>query len=514
MRCRWIQAAVASCVAAGLLSVSAVSATAQTPLLFVETFNKLAEDGEVAVGVDYRIEGRISSIAPNLLKLQKCPQVFRPSAGESFGKPPDNRAVVELFGQLKKQGQKTVFVVSTLRFLRDDANAYELRRKAVRRDEPSDWYKLGTWAGRRGEFYDDNEMRTRSDEANRKGIELERRLLTDVTSGALLKLAQKAADLKLADRLRLELVHEAHRLTWEILAQQKQPGIEPFLQTVKQLPGATERLPTPQPELEKKYRDRPVVIYRESDSKARRKLHRIFYGDVLLESIRQTAARDGSDGFVVADRIDAALPERNVLAEQYRSRELNDRLTNVDRLTRPEMLDLADRFRRREQTEKADKAVTKWLDATETELRKEGPAGLMRVAEEYIDLREDKQKAAKLLMEAYKLSPESERISQRLNEIGYRLQDDEWFPAQLAKNRPEDPIQKAIREGRVIAGMTAEQVRSTLGAATSVTRVATVGQVSELWIYGGTNSSRITVHLLRRSPGSPLTAIRVAQVSP
>ena len=72
MRWQLMRAAAVFFAAVSFVSLSAMSATAQTPLLFVETFNNLAEDGEVAVGVDYRIEGRISSIAPNLLKLQKC----------------------------------------------------------------------------------------------------------------------------------------------------------------------------------------------------------------------------------------------------------------------------------------------------------------------------------------------------------------------------------------------------------------------------------------------------------
>jgi len=257
-----------------------------------------------------------------------------------------------------------------------------------------------------------------------------------------------------------------------------------------------------------------LPVYLQADEKTRRKLHRIFYGDVLLASILRAANRKGSDGFVIADLIDNALPERHGLAELQRERELKERLAHVDRLTRPEMLDLADRFRRKKQPDKADETVANWLKATEKQLRTEGPVGLMRAAEEYIDLLEDEEKAIELLKEAYKLSPESERISERLTQLEYRLQDGEWIPAKLVKERLETPIQKAIRAGRVIEGMTATQVRRTLGAATSVTRIATSGQVSELWIYGEPSGSRITIHLLRRTPRSPLTAIRIAQVSP
>ena len=93
-------------------------------------------------------------------------------------------------------------------------------------------------------------------------------------------------------------------------------------------------------------------------------------------------------------------------------------------------------------------------------------------------------------------------------EVGEGLQDGE------VKGRPLDPVQRGIGEGRVNEGLTAIPVRSVLGIATSVTRIATAGQISELWIYGERNATRITVHLVRRTPRSPLTAVRVAQVSP
>ncbi|MBT6154435.1 MAG: hypothetical protein HOL01_19730 [Planctomycetaceae bacterium] len=488
---------------------------AQTPLLFVESYNKLLEMKKVAINVDYRIEGRISSKAPNRLTLQKCSQVFLPAQGETFGKPPAKHGVVEIFGRLQVVDRKRVIVVSSIRFHSDDAIRYELKKKALRRDNSEDWFNLAKWAGKRAEFYEDKVLRERTIEANRRGIELQRRTLPDVNATTLLALAKKAADLKLPDSIRLQFVHEAHRTTWEELQKTKRPDMKLLLDALKQqLPGVTERLPTPQPELEKTYRANPVSVYRQADEKARKKLHRIFYSDVLLASILQTAEADGDNGFAIADRVDETLPEQHELAERQREQEMKTRLSNIDRLTRQEMLDLADRFRRRKQPAKADEAVKKWLKATESQFRKEGPIGLLKAADEYIDLLEDRDKGVALLKEAYKLSPESERITERLTQLDYRLDDGEWVPIGDVKKRLETPIQKATREGRVIKGMTATQVRGVLGIATSVTRIATAGQVSELWIYGESNATRITVHLLRRTPRSPFTAVRVAQVSP
>lgn len=492
----------------------AAPAVAQTPTLFVEEFNRLLEEKQAQRGVNYKVEGRISSIAPRLLKLQNCPQTFRPAAGETFGTAPDNRGVAVLFGRLDRQEGKSVFVVSNLRFVRDDAAMYAIKRGAVRGDQPDDWYALARWAGRRAEFYDDDDLREKGVTANASGIRLERRLLNAARPADLLALADKAGELQLPDAIKLGFLHEAHRLTWDDLQQQKSPDLQPLLNDLKeQLPGVSKRLPTPQPELEQSYRDKPLAVYRRANERARRKLHRIFYSDVLLASLKQQAAAAGRDRFELADRIDELLPERHALAEEYREQELRERFDQVGRLTRQEMLDLADRFRRRERADDADRTIRDWLKATEAALRQEGADGLMRAADQYIDLLEDRERGAELLKEAYQLSPDSERIAEKLTRLDYRLHNGRWIPRREFKQLPKDPIQEAIREGRVVKNMTAAQVRSTLGAPTAITRIATSGQLSELWVYGRRNATRITVHLLRSSPRAPLIAVRISQIA-
>ena len=74
--------------------------------------------------------------------------------------------------------------------------------------------------------------------------------------------------------------------------------------------------------------------------------------------------------------------------------------------------------------------------------------------------------------------------------------------------------ERAVREGRVVPGMRAEDVRSVIGGPTSRTRIATIGQVSELWVYGERGTSRLTVRLLRRSPRAELTVVGVSKVAP
>ena len=112
---------------------------------------------------------------------------------------------------------------------------------------------------------------------------------------------------------------------------------------------------------------------------------------------------------------------------------------------------------------------------------------------------EDRQTAAKLLKEAYELSPESEEIKQQLRLWGYVFKQGSWFTAVEAAKLPEDPIDQAIRDGRVVVGMTSSQVKRALGGKpTLMTRAATAGVICELWVYGRRGTARLIVQFQRR----------------
>ncbi|MCH7685260.1 MAG: hypothetical protein IH899_01015, partial [Planctomycetes bacterium] len=215
--------------------------------------------------------------------------------------------------------------------------------------------------------------------------------------------------------------------------------------------------------------------------------------------IEATARGHSSNGMEIAAEIEKLLPEQQTLAEQYRERELSFRFSRVESSGRSEVVKLSKLFRDRNQQKKAEQVLTKWLAAKTKEMRKDGPAGLMRIAEEYINLMQDRQTAAKLLKEAYQLSPKSEEIKERLRLLGYVFRKGAWFTAAEAAERPEDPVDQAIRDGRVVIGMTSSQVKRALGGKpTTITRAATAGVICELWVYGRRGTARLIVQFQRR----------------
>jgi hypothetical protein len=106
---------------------------------------------------------------------------------------------------------------------------------------------------------------------------------------------------------------------------------------------------------------------------------------------------------------------------------------------------------------------------------------------------------ARLLIDAARQQPGSQAIAARLQELGYVLKKGRWLTADESKAIPEGKLEKALREGRVEQGMTATQVLKSLGAPLTTTRIASSGQIGEVWTYGQAGASRLTIYLVKRA---------------
>lgn len=525
-------------VTAACVLLAAGVAAGAVPTHSVESFNGLKSRWQnfAETGITLKVEGRRGFFARTLLRFRNCELSFRPKSGTEFPKLSGTGRNIEVLGRLEKRNGELEFVVEQLTERPSDLETFQIKQGDIRSDEPDEWYSLGDWAARRAAFYKDEALKQKAEEAYRKGIAGERRQLAEGDVDGLMRLAAKAARLNLPDSLRLEFLHEAYQLRWEAL--QKAPPDSPGrsagtgnapttgkTQTAAQelarqladdLPGCRQPLESPLSELRKKYWDNPLTVYRTANDETRRQLHRMFYCEIVLKEILKQAKADGSNGFDIAQAIDRQVPERHALAETYRKRELDFKLARVETDSRQQVLQLAEQFRRRHEPQKARQAVKQWLDAKAKRVREEGPAGLVKIADEYEELLDDQETAAKLLMEASRQIPNSEEIAAKLNRLGYRRADGQWISDEALEKRPPDPVQRAVREGRVVAGMTPEQVRKALGAPTSTTRIATAGRISEVWSYGERGTSRLAIHFLRRSAETTQDAqvVGISQIKP
>jgi hypothetical protein len=281
----------------------------------------------------------------------------------------------------------------------------------------------------------------------------------------------------------------------------------------ERLSGSRDPLPHPYAELRKEYFASPLEVYASADATTRGTLHRLLYCDVLLRTLTHDLAADGSNGFVIAERIDKQIPEQHALAETFRDRALAVRAREVESLSKAEMLALAREYRDRRQIPQADQLVEAWLTLRRRRLDPQDTEGLLQLTDDYRQLVRRNDLADLLLKEAWKRNPRLTDIAERLKQAGYRLHEGVWLSEAEFNARPEGQLEQAIRAGRVDIGMSASHVRRSLGEPQSLARAATAGQITEVWTYEQAAATRLVVRLTRGRRQSDLKVAEVSQLS-
>ena len=494
-------------------------ATAAEPVRSIELFNQLKSKWPEFVDSRtlLKLEGRCSAISKNTLRFQHCDLSFRSSMRKRFPKLIGAGNTIDVLGHLTDDDGKLVFIVDRFHQRPSDLATFRSKARLLSKDDVQQWSALAQWAKGRATFYNDKKLHEQAETASLQEILIERQQLLSGKPAGLFALAQKVAHLKLSEALRFELIHEAYQLLWKAVQKEEQPKLQKLANRVADdLPGCATPLRLPQPKLRKKYQDDSLSVYRVADEAGRRKLHRIFYSEIVLRMILKQTEPDGSNGFEIAGKIEKQLPEQHALAESLRDRELAFKLSRVTLLTRQDMLTLSEQFRLRKQPQKEQQMRKTWVAAKTKQLRLDGPTGLIDAAEMHQELLKDLQSAMSLLLEARKQNPESkeiaEQIDRRLNQLGYSFKNGELLSNAEAEALRRDSIQQA---GRTSVGMTAEQIRKALGSPTSITRIATSGRMNEVWSYGDRETTRLIIHFQRHARrGAQSTVVRITQIKP
>ena len=494
----------------------ATAAGAQSLQSFVELKPKWPE----FVGSSFRIEGQYSILVRDTMRMKNCDLPFKASQPiKLLG----TSKVVEVTGRLAKDeiNGKLYFEIDQIRQLPTDLQTLAERERAIARGTPMQWYELAEWAGTRGKFYNDEELLERALIANRKGLNLERQELKELTPAALRTLASRIPDLGLEDSLRLDWMHESYWLEWEAL-QKSAPKVDltaeefdvakdPVFQFLnrldKDLPGAkTPPVEAVLPLLANEYRRSSVLTYHNASEAKRRTLERLFHIEIARAAISRITKPDGSNGREIADRIDELIAEQHELAEKHREAELVFQVQNSATLSRNQLGDLVQRCRDVKQEPLAKEAINRWLTRREMSLRKDGVTGLIQLADERLALLQDQPGAGALLLEALQVAPKNEDILERLKKLGYQEVNGQWVSPQAnlaAPNAPlpvanETDLDRFIRLGVPKIGMTPAQLLKCLGSPQSLTRVATSGRVTETWTYREGTTVRYSVTVERR----------------
>ncbi len=499
-----------------ILPATANAAGAQS----LESFIGQKAQWSELVGSTFRIEGRYAILTRDLVRMRNCDLPFKPVQQL---KVLGTSKVIEVSGRLAKETNsgKLYFELDSVRFLPSDLQTLAERERAISRGMSAQWYELADWAAARGKFYNDEELLDRAKVISRKGLQLERQELKELTPQALRQLSSRVPLLGLEETLRLDWLHESLSLEWESLQKSapkadltvdefdtvKDPLFQ-FLQRLdKDLPGAKTRAEGILPVDVNEYHRNSVLSYRNADESRRRKFERLFHVEVATSAILRITKTDDSNGEEVAKQIDELIPEQHALAEQHRDRELDFLSKNSATLSRNQLGDLVQRCRDRKQDAFAKEAITRWLTQREQSLRKDGVTGLIQLADERLALLQDQTGAGALLLEALKLAPTNEDAQERLTKLGYQKINDQWVQPQAVPQTPnpqqpagqETDLERNIRLGVPTVGMTAAQLLKCLGSPQSLTRVATSGRITESWTYRDGVTVRHTITVERQN---------------
>ena len=446
------------------------------------------------VKTSFRLEGRHSTLAPTQLRFRNCDLNFVAKAGRKLPKRISKSQCIEVRGNMAFVRGKMVFVVEQWTVLSGD----EVRiQQQLRRIAPTDYqamYSLGRWTTRRAEFYSDEELADLAVTIVRKGVASERRQLKRNDAAQLYKLAERIQGFNLGEDLRLEVVHEA---LW-VERRSRRPLLALSQAIVERLTGAERHLRPPQPKLQARYLRDPISVYAMTAADERKKLHRILFYDVQREMIESQAKPDRSNGKQIARELDARVPELYALAETYRDAEMNFRLQRIAAAGRNEMLELSDEFRQRKQPEKSREVMLTWIRGREPEWRKAGPAGLIRLADEYWQLLEDRPTAVTLLKQAYDKTNGAAEVEQKLNDLGWFRHGEQW---KATPGKPSTPGSESAGKSQSklpLVGMTRQQVIEVWGEPAARVRIVTAGEINEIWHYGAGSSPGTSIQFVRR----------------
>jgi hypothetical protein len=472
-----------------------------------------------ASGLPMKIEGRYLIFSSKLLRFMKCEDLNFVWHDEEQTFPVDLSAprsrTIEVYGRFALDSGKPLFRVERVRELPADAESLRVRRLEILEAASPAWYALGDWALGRGTFYGDFELQNEARKLYAEGIQRELKALPDDALDARLAVAEKFRKFGLPEHDRIAVVFEAFVNRW-LVVQAKKPTVADLDQLTDRLSENLRGCRTPLDEsargLAERFQKDPAAFYRDASPATRLKLNRFLYAEIRYASLQAWAKQKSQDGLQLADAIDREIPERHAEAEKLREQTLDERLASAATLSRSDVLKLADRFNQRGETEKATQAKKTWVLAGDERLRKEGrPDDLIQAAHEHQSFLDDNDGAAKLLIEAYEISPGMKEISEQLERLGWARAGGKWVTKREAAALPPDAAKQAAEAGQLV-GMTRDQVRKVLASRPdSVTRIISAGQLNEVWIYKPNMGARLAVHFLGSTDGHDLRVVKLVQ---
>lgn len=506
----WFRQCQTLCLALSCLSSClSASCVAQSTSVAQMQQHKADWDKYTAEGRRFQIQGRFHGRTADTFTLEKFDVPCRLSSSIKLPDRMREGQRIELSGRMESENGKTVFQVSRMLVRDTDVDQINRRAQSLPANQPAARFALAEEFLADAEFYDDKNLTQAIHSLRTQGIALKRKqsqsdpqLLREVHAEGM----RLEIDVRLLSLLQFEVLHAE----WKTSGADLEALLIKIRQTCegwdRQIPEVPERLTEP-------FQKDASAVYENGTDDDRLWLHRLMFLNVRLQQIESMLKPDGSNGLALAAIVRSEFPAEQSAASSLEEQEVKFRLGRVDQLSRQEFQELADLLTRLSRSDRIRDVLQEWLTAQERRFGRDTIAGLLRTADEFQFAAENwkdsrhHEKAVELLKQAWFLatveSPDDARqISERLKRYGWERLNNQWLTPQQVLSLPKNDIQLAVREGRVVPGMTVEQVVQTLGQPARISRLGSSRVMRELWIYDAEGDAGLVVRFRRSLAGN------------
>ena len=459
-----------------------------------------------------RISGRFGGRAGRQFRLDRLSIQILPSRKTllPLNLMADQRLSVR--GTLRKEGSRFYLDATFVSAGPTDIARLVAMSQRVDPRKPSEFYELADSYKEIAEFYEDSEIDAQIRQMYSRAFAMQRRIARG-NADELLDLLKRGKQLKSAPELLQAIQFEILVTQWRAA-----PADPRIVQQIKDgLEGWKDPATFSTEAAEKQFLKEMIAEYEEANLKDRRVMERRFFRAVRLPEILKTLKKDGSNGNAVSDRIRQELPEEQGEIQRTSLLYVQWRLKQTPDLSRRQLEELHRLLRDNGREAEFSLPLQTWLTTQEKRLKGDTLNNSLLLAEEYLFAfdrwKNPRHKAAavELLKKAWTKADlsapdEAELILVQLKQLGHQRLKGRWLTTDAMSSLPRNDVDLAMKEGRVVPGMTAKQITDTLGEPSRRIRVISAAHVHEVWVFREAGSTAVTVHLERESHRTELRA--------
>lgn len=434
--------------------------------------------------------------------LRESDVIFRLPPRLIYRDAPSQR-VAKIQGTLRKEGSQLVVDVSSVQLLPSDQERLNRGIAALEPRDQKTRLAWARWASRRAEIYQDQELASKARQLRTEAIRMEAESPEAERPSVAMGLAEQARQLGLDEPLASALAHRAFQARARD-ARTPEELDALAAEVARFLPASQTPKPGDAGRWQAAYENDPYAAYLQADEQARQVLDRQLLADLQERSFREQATAEPTIASELAEQAGRDLPERPRVAQDIKLLGLKTASKDVAKLRRDQVLDLSKDYATIGQPDESRQLVRSWLQDRRQKLaNRRAVDERIQLAEDFMELDEDRLSALQLLREADSIDPESKLVTDAFRRLGYRRQGEDWVAAipEQDDDKPTASDDSPSLDDPLI-GMTPEEVVSRLGKPDRKSQVITQARGTIQWVYQGDGTSAQYINFEKR-PGYP-----------